>query len=184
LMVSLMAKASLLRLLAARAFAGVGALVAERALQARDSLVAFAERREAEALLDQLGDRGRVVRDMIDAGALELPCDQHRRNARAGAPFVMRALRVLAIGRGRNVIPGAAVLVIGHDDQRVGGVPALQHRLHELDEMAVALVLARIARMLVVRTQWLHEVHGRQTAGSRRFENLLFIAETLAALLL
>ena len=57
-----------------------------------------------------------------------------------------------------------------------GGVLAVHNRLHELDEMAVAVLLARIAGMLVLLAQRLHEAHGRQ-AVLRSLEKVLLVAQ-------
>ena len=84
--------------------------------------------------------------------------------------------------RRRDVVPLAAELVVGHDDQRVAR-PAgpLGDRLEQVDEVVAAVRLAGVARVLVLRAVRLdEETVGRRAVAGRRDE-LALVLEVRAA---
>src|SRR5579872_3471000 len=83
----------------------------ERVREVPGSRIARSERPKAIARFDQLQDRGRVIDRVIDEAFLGEGRNQDRRDARSGAPTIDD-------GR-RDVIPKAAILVIGYNDQAV-----------------------------------------------------------------
>ena len=130
--------------------------------------VARAERREAVALLDRREHRGRVVLGVVDdERALEVRAEHERRDARPGAPLVVRAV-VVALARRRHVIPLAAELVVGDEHERVLLALAVLDRLQQIDEVVAAVRLARVARMLVLLADRLDEADRLQVAVALR----------------
>src|SRR5919199_1856825 len=115
------------------------------------------ERVQVIALLDRGEDRRRVVLRVVDD---EVPAQERRddegRDARPRAPLVVRAVRVSLAGR-RNVIPLPAELVVRDDDQRVLGARAVPDQVEQLDQVRASLRFARVAGMLVLLAQRLHE---------------------------
>src|SRR5712692_1644734 len=83
------------------------------------------ERLEAEALRDELDDRGCVVRRLVDEAALGEGGDDDRGDPRSRAPSVAPAW---SRGR-RHVVPVAAVLVVGDDHGHPGPLRALAQTL-------------------------------------------------------
>ena len=63
------------------------------------------------------------------------------------------------------MVPLPAELVVGHDHQSVARTAALVDRPQQFDDVLAAGVLARIARMLVLGADRLHEADGFQPAG-------------------
>ncbi len=90
--------------------------------------------------------------------------DDQRRDPRAGAPEV-------ALGHGL-VVPEAAVLVIGHDDQHVLPLRAGLQLGDHAGDVRVAVGHAGIARVLVEVALRLVEAHGRQLAGGGVLQEL------------
>ena len=127
--------------------------------------VARAERREAVAGLDRREHRGRVVLGVVDDEvALQVRCDRERRDPRAGAPLVVRAV-VVALARRRDVIPLAAELVVGDEDERVLGARAPLDRLQQVDQVVAAVRLTGVAGMLVLLADRLDEADRLQVAA-------------------
>src|ERR1700722_5932872 len=73
--------------------------------------VPCSERRQSEARLDQFQNGGRVIDGVIDKATFGERRDDQRRNPRARPPAVDDG--------GRDMVPEAAVLVIGDDDDAV-----------------------------------------------------------------
>ena len=80
-----------------------------------------------------------------------------------GAPLVRR--------RG-DVVPAAAVLVVGDDDGGVLPVGAVLHGLHQVGDVLLALLEVGVARVLVVRAERLDEGDGRQAVVLQRGEEV------------
>ena len=86
-----------------------------------------AQGRQLEAAGDEAQDRSRVHRRVVDEAAAGERRDDDRRNARARPPAV-------ALGR-RDVVPDAAILVIGDDDQHVRPLRALLEMADDIGDM-------------------------------------------------
>src|SRR5512132_4069448 len=99
--------------------------------QGRHLAVGVGQWREVEPLLDRLEDRAEVVGGVIDEAALDREADGDQRDARPRSPTVA--------DRRRDVVPVAAVLVVGDNDQHVAIERAPLQALDQLAEMSVAI---------------------------------------------
>ena len=70
------------------------------------------------------------------------------------------------LGRRRNVIPSATMLIVGHDDEAVVPVLAVLDSLDNVGDMLLALQQVGIAWVLVVGAKRLDEAYGRQIVSS------------------
>ena len=131
--------------------------------------VAVAQRLEAEALLDQLQDRRGVVGRAIDRALLGERRDHDRWDPRAWTPAVD--------ARRRDVIPGAAVLVVGHDDDGRCPRGTLSDSFHDVRRFAVACDDTGVPRMLVIAAERLPECHRGQRIGVDRLQKFTLVLE-------
>ena len=86
---------------------------------------------KVESSLDQLQDRGRIVDRMVNEALLGKGRDDHRWHAHARTPLID--------DRWRHVIPIAAVLVEGDDDDRLRPDRTLFNQSQHLIEMLIAV---------------------------------------------
>src|SRR5207249_2028233 len=105
---------------------------------------------EIEAARDELDDGSRIVGRVIDVAALGERRNDDCRDACAWAPAI-------TCGR-RNVVPEAAIFVVGHDDNHILPLRAPAQALEQLGNVSVAAhqigiawVLREAARRLVER---------------------------------
>src|SRR5215471_17868584 len=135
--------------------------------------VGLSERRQPVAQLDQLEDRGRVVRRAVDKALLGEGRDDDGRHARARAPAV-------ALGW-RHMVPEAAVLVVGDDHRdRVPDRAGLD-TLEDVRDVRIARLDLGTARVLVYAAARLIPGHSRQRAAVDVSEEILQILEVLLA---
>jgi hypothetical protein len=95
---------------------------------------------------------------MIDKATFYIRTDEDRWNAGTGAPFLVDDGR-------RNVIPEAAVLVIGDDDEGVLAVGAVEDVIDQFDGMVLAIGNIGIAGVFVVDTEGFYKRDTGQGAG-------------------
>src|SRR5215813_3533465 len=139
------------------------------------------QRVKIEAPLDELKDRGRVVVLMRDAGLVEALGDEQGGYAGAGAPLIgsFRIVAVTIVRRGRYVVPGAAELVVGNDDERVLAVRPINYGLDQLHKMRAAFSLVGVAGMLVLLTDRLDEADRLERAFLGSLDELRLIEQVL-----
>src|SRR5262249_46887044 len=111
----------------------------------------------------------RVVLGVVDESALGVRRDNDRRHARARPPTVA--------GRRRDVVPGAAVLVVGDDDRAVLPVRAVLHRANEALDVLLAAQQARVAGVLVILAKRRDERHRRERVVLQRGEEFGLVAQ-------
>ena len=103
-----------------------------------------------------------------------------------GPCCVVRARRGRALARRRHVVPLAAELVVGHDDHRVACALEPWIGLEQVDQVARARVLARVAGVLVLGADRLDEADLRELAAAARVlragDELLLVAQVPRAL--
>src|SRR5438105_15364148 len=110
-------------------------------------------------MLDGSQNRGGVVLRAVDDQVDGQPRgDDQSRNPGAGAPLIVRTSDAALAGRG-HVVPLPAELVIGHHDHRVLAAGAALKIREQVNEVTTATALARVARMLVLEPDRLHEAH-------------------------
>src|SRR4051794_8765098 len=150
--------------------------------------VARAERCELVAVLERRDDRRRVVLAAVDdERVLQVRRENQRRNPRSRAPDVVRPVVVPLTGR-RDVIPLTAELVVRDDHHRVLRAAAPLDPLEQVHEVVAAVRLARVAGVLVLGSERLHEADvGELAFLCRRTEEVLeldLVAKVLLAVLL
>src|SRR5262245_18323569 len=107
---------------------------------------------------------------MVNPGFVELLRDQQRRDPGAGPPLAMGRTEVAApeapaiVTRRRHMVPLAAELVVGDDDERVLAVRAVHDRPDQVDQMEIAPTHAGVARMLILLTHRLDKADGLEGA--------------------
>src|SRR5262249_19362123 len=75
------------------------------------------------------------------------------------------------------MIPEASVLVVGHDDERVGPFAAVLDGVDDARAMLHALEQARVAGMLVGCADWLYEADCRQLARGKVGEEPILVLQ-------
>src|SRR5215813_13986016 len=75
------------------------------------------------------------------------------------------------------MIPEASVLVVGHDDERVGPFAAVLDGVDDARDMLHALEQARVAGMLVGCADWLYEADRRQLARGKVGEEPILVLQ-------
>src|SRR5215510_607384 len=105
---------------------------------------------------------------MVDECLLRKRRDDQCRNAVPGSPRT-------AGRRWRNVIPESSVLVVGHDDERVGPFAAVLDGVDDARDMLHALEQAGVAGMLVGCADWLDEANPRQLARGKVGEEPILV---------
>src|SRR6266511_2040217 len=146
--------------------------------------IACAERLELVPVLERRNDRRRVVLDAVDDEViLEVRREDERGDSRSRAPDIVRSGYAALSGR-RNVIPLAAELVVRDDDHGVLRARTLLDRLEQVDEMVTAVGLARVAGMLVLRPERLHEADLPELALVRRRGGEILELDLVAEVLL
>src|SRR5215471_3687009 len=114
----------------------------DRVAQVADVRAHAGESLESKAPRDELEDRGRVVEGVIDIVLLRHWPEADRRDTRAWPPPV-------AVGRW-HLVPEAAVLVVGHDDQRRRPCGARLDLPEQLGDVHVTAEYVGVTRVLIV----------------------------------
>src|SRR5262249_46895548 len=87
-----------------------------------------------------------------------------------------------AVGvRRADVVPAAAVLIVGDDDGSVGPVGTVLHGVDNVGDMLLASQQVGVAGVLVVRAERFDEGDGRQAAVGEIGEEVVLVGQVLAA---
>src|SRR5262249_52025051 len=87
------------------------------------------------------------------------------------------AIAPLIAARGRDVVPSAAVLVIGDDNGCVRPLGAVLHGMDDVGHMLLPLQQVGIARMLVIRPKRLDKTDGGQVAAGQIAEEIRLVLQ-------
>jgi hypothetical protein len=131
--------------------------------------VALVERRQTPARLDELEDRDRLLRGVVDEPFLRERRDDHRWYPEPRSPTVDN--------RRGNVIPPPTMLVIGDDDHRMRPDGAVLYGLDQLGHLLLTGGNRRVSGVLVVVADRLDESDGWEAPSGQIREEVRLVLE-------